>query len=183
MVLLCFPVLPLKMATSFSIQEVCNVMRENLSMEETRYLVFQMGVKRNILDDIAANYIEENKRIHFVQAWLDITPDASWDNLVTGLKRVDKTAMAADIESKYLRNSQAPSNGFSSPLPSSSVTAPESAPIDPLPHLIQTFVERLTAIIQSIFKIFGCYCNSEIIFHMNIFSPEFEPGTVSIMHS
>ena len=51
-------------------------------MEQVRELVFQMGVPLNILDDIVQLLNGENRKQHFVQKWLDMFPDASWEKLV-----------------------------------------------------------------------------------------------------
>ena len=82
-----------------SILEVCNAISQ-LTVEETRQLVFQMGVELKTLDDIAAQYDGENCKQHYVQAWLDTDPEASWDKLVTGLRKINKNVLATEIESK-----------------------------------------------------------------------------------
>ena len=82
-------------------QKMCHAIRR-LTMEETRDLVFQMGVPLNILDDIADQYSGENHKQHFVQAWLDMDRDASWEMVVTGLRKINKNALADKIESKHL---------------------------------------------------------------------------------
>ena len=82
-----------------SMLEVSNAISQ-LTVEETRQLVFQMGVQLKTLDDIAAQYNGENRKQHYVQAWLDTDPDASWDKLVTGLRKINKNVLAAEIESE-----------------------------------------------------------------------------------
>ena len=152
MAIICFPVFPLQMATSLSTQDVSMVLRHHLSMEETRDLVFQMGVPLNILDDVATTYTGENRKQHFfMKAWLDITPNASWDQLVSGLRIINKIVLAAEIESKYVPKPSATSNGSQSPLRSSSVPVsvpPQSFSIDPLPHPNQTFEQRVAVAAQ-----------------------------------
>ena len=83
-----------------SILEVSNAISE-LTVEETRQLVFQMGVQLSTLDDVAD---DENRKQHYVQAWLDTDPDASWDKLVTGLRKIDKNVLATEIESEHQIN-------------------------------------------------------------------------------
>ena len=77
--------------------EVSNAIRR-LTMEETRDLMFQMGVPLNILEDIADEFKGERRKQNFVQMWLDMNPDASWEKLVAGLRKIDKNALAAEIE-------------------------------------------------------------------------------------
>ena len=83
-----------------SILEVTNAISQ-LTVEETRDLVFQMGVELNTLDDIATQYHGENRKQHYVKAWLDTDPDASWDKLVTGLRKINKNVLATEIESEH----------------------------------------------------------------------------------
>ena len=139
---------------------------DNLTIEETRNLVFHMGIKLNTLDDIAANYKEENKRQHFVKAWLDKTTNASWDTLVTGLRRVKKNTLAAEIESKYLPKPQASSNGSCTLLPCSPAVPisvpPESARVDPLSHPNQSLEQRV-AVATSKDCLQGEFSDSEFV--------------------
>ena len=79
--------------------EVTNAVSQ-LTVEETRQLVFQMGVQLKTLDDIAAQYDGENRKQHYVQSWLDTDPDASWDKLVAGLRKINKNVLATEIESE-----------------------------------------------------------------------------------
>ena len=121
-------------SSNTSTLEMTNAIRR-LTMEETRDLVFQMRVPLNILDDITAQYGGENRKQHFVQAWLDMDRDASWEKLVTGLRKINKNALAAEIESEHLSSAAVPSSGSPS-LPSisfASISAPSE--IDTPDHL------------------------------------------------
>ena len=71
---------------------------ETVSVEETRELVFHLGVPLNVLDDIASLYGGANRKHHFVQKWLDMFPDASWETLASGLRQIKKNTLAADVE-------------------------------------------------------------------------------------
>ena len=110
-------------------QKMSNAIRQ-LTMEETRDLVFQMGVPLNTLDDITAQYDGENRKQHFVQAWLDMDRGASWEKLVAGLRKINKNVLATKIESEHLSSAAVPSSGSPS-LPSTS-SASVSAPPDHL---------------------------------------------------
>ena len=114
------------MATSSKIStlKVSNAVSQ-LTVEETRQLVFQMGVQLKTLDDIAAQYNGENRKQHFVRAWLDMNPDASWDQLITGLREINKNSLATEIES--LTKVPVSSSGSPSLLSTTSVSV--SAPL------------------------------------------------------
>ena len=88
-----------------------------------------MGVSLKVLDDIADEYKGENKKQHFVQAWLDMNPDASWEMLVAGLRKINLNSLATKIESEHLSKVPVPSSGSPShpSISSISVSTP-SAP-------------------------------------------------------
>ena len=106
------------MSENFSTVEISNAL-EPLSVEETRKVFFQLRVPLKTLDDIAAQYNGDMQKAYLVQAWLDMNPNASWDKLVTALKKINKNSLAADIESKYITRAPVPRNGSPS-LPSTS---------------------------------------------------------------
>ena len=115
-------------------QKMSNAIRR-LTMEETRDLVFQMGVPLNTLDDITAQYDGENRKQHFVQAWIDMDRNTSWEKLVAGLRNINKKVLAAEIESEHLSSAAVPSSGSSS-LPSTSSASVSAPPeIDKSGHL------------------------------------------------
>ena len=119
-------------------QKMSNAIRQ-LTMEETRDLVFQMGVPLNTLDDITAQYDGENRKQHFLQAWLNMDRDASWEKLVAGLRNINQDALATKIESEHLPSAAVASSGSPSLLSTSSasVSAPPEiatpAPVGSLP--------------------------------------------------
>jgi ankyrin repeat protein len=92
----------MSVSSNLSLLDVSNSIRE-LTMEETRDLVFQMGVPWNILKDIAAMYDGENRKQNFVKKWIDMNADASWDQLVMGLRKIDQNKLAAEIECLHVR--------------------------------------------------------------------------------
>ena len=123
------------MATSskMSTLKVSNAIRQ-LTVEETRQLVFQMGVQLKTLDDIAAQYNGENRKQHFVQAWLDIDSNASWDKLVAGLREINKNSLATDVE--CLTKVPVSSSGSPSLLSiSSSISVSAPPPVNTPGHL------------------------------------------------
>ena len=120
------------MSENISTVEISNAL-EPLSVGETREVFFQLRVPLKTLDDIAAQYHGNMQKAHLVQAWLDMNPNASWDKLVTALKKINKNTLAADIESKYISRAPVPSN-CSPSLPSTSSVS--SAPQLNTPDLL-----------------------------------------------
>ena len=104
------------MATSSkpSTLDVSNAIKR-LTVEETRVLVFQMGVPLEDVDNITERYSGDMQRVRLVQKWLDMNPNASWDKLVAGLKRINLNSLASEIESEHLSKAVVASSG-SSPL-------------------------------------------------------------------
>ena len=106
-----------------------------LTVEETRQLVFQMGVPLNVLDDIADEYKGVNRKQHFNQAWLDMDPDASWDKLVVGLRKINKNSLATDIECEYISGAAVSSTCSATPAPVGSLSP---APLTATPDSVGT---------------------------------------------
>ena len=75
---------------------------EKLSVDETRALVFHLKVPGNVLDNIDVQYAGATRSIKYVEEWLKYDEDASWENLVSGLKQIGRNAVAKVVESAYL---------------------------------------------------------------------------------
>ena len=88
--------------SNVSTLEVSNALKR-LTVEKTRELFFTLEVPLETLDDIAQQFDGENRKQHFVQKWLDMFPDASWEKLVAGLRKIDMNSLAIEIESVHLR--------------------------------------------------------------------------------
>ena len=95
-------------ATRPSTREVVKALKA-LSIEKTRNLVFHLGVPPTALDDIEQEYSGDTRKQKFVEKWLDIDTDASWEKLVYGLREIDMTVLAAGVESEYERTEALPS--------------------------------------------------------------------------
>ena len=108
------------MATSIELspQNVVTTLHK-LTMEQTKELVFHLGVQLNVLDDITRQYKGNDCKIHFIQAWLDSDPQASWGKLVFGLKQIGMTVVAKSVESTFVPQVKIP--GTVSSVSSSSV--------------------------------------------------------------
>lgn len=75
---------------------------DDLSVDKTEELVFRLGVKSNILEDIGTQYQQSgNRKRHSIKAWLDKDTEASWGKLVFGLKKIGMNTMAKTIVEKY----------------------------------------------------------------------------------
>ena len=75
---------------------------QSLTVEETKDLVFQLGVSLGDLDDVAARYDGSDCKRHLIQKWLDGDTWASWAELVSGLEHIKRNVLAKDIESAYI---------------------------------------------------------------------------------
>lgn len=74
---------------------------KKLSLNETRHLVFHLGVSLASLDDIVSEYHEDTRKAKFVDKWLDIDPGASWEKLASALQEIDKKTLAVEILNSY----------------------------------------------------------------------------------
>ena len=88
------------MSDSLSTVDISDAL-DPLTVEETRNLFFNLRVPLKCLEDIADQYVGENRKQHYIQKWLDMNPDASWDKLVAGLRKINKISLAARIESRH----------------------------------------------------------------------------------
>ena len=125
------------MATSSNIStlEVINAIK-SLTVENTRALVFQLGVPVNILDDIETQYNGDNRKQHFIQKWLEIDTSASWGKIVSALQQINMNVLAAGIESMYITKANVPvltSGPTTASKPSLSVNTPAQLEAAPLP--------------------------------------------------
>ena len=133
-------------SSNVSTLEVSSALKR-LTVEKTRELFFTLEVPLETLDDIAQQFDGENRKQHFVQKWLNMFPDASWEKLVAGLRKINMNSLATEIEYIHLRRAAVTSRGFvtlettatagsvsATPAPAGSVFA-TPAPADPLtPH-------------------------------------------------
>ena len=108
-------------SSNVSTLEVSNALKR-LTVEKTRELFFTLEVPLETLDDIAQQFSGENRKQHFVQKWLDMFPDATWEKLVAGLRKIEMNSLATEIESVHLRRATVTSSD-SVPLISTSATS------------------------------------------------------------
>ena len=119
------------MATSMKLspQNVVTVLH-TLTMEQTKVLVFHLGVSLNVLDDITQQYSGSDRKIHSIQAWLDRDTHASWEKLVSGLKM---TVVAKRVESTFVPQVEVPVTVCTSVPVSSASVPPVQAVSSPAP--------------------------------------------------
>ena len=80
--------------------EVTNALLK-LSVEQTKELVFQLGVPLQDIDDVLhRGGVLVKARL--VKKWLDIYASASWEQLVSALRRISMDSLAVEVERTYV---------------------------------------------------------------------------------
>ena len=103
--------------------------------------MFHLGVPPTALDDIEQVYSGDTRKQKYVEKWLDIDTNASWEKLVSGLREIGVHVLAAEVESerKTTEATEAPS-----PASSYTYTIPTSV-LASIPQLQQ----RISTLSQS----------------------------------
>ena len=70
---------------------------ESLNVKKTKELVFHLGVPLNTLDDLEISYRGNDLKTHFLQEWLSIDTDASWEKLAAGLREIHMNVLAEQL--------------------------------------------------------------------------------------
>ena len=91
--------------TDLKLVNVVNALHK-LTLDQTKYLALQLGVELNVLIDIESDQRGETRRAHYIQAWLDIDTEASWEKIIAALKRIGMKVVAAHVTSQYLPKAQ-----------------------------------------------------------------------------
>ena len=74
-----------------------------LSFDETKALLIYLGVKLKDVDDITAGENDVRMRkVRCFHKWLDMDPDASWENVVSALNKIGKKTLAVEIENTHV---------------------------------------------------------------------------------
>ena len=116
-----------------------------LNDEQSKELVYLLGVPLHILDTIEGNYKGNMRKIHYVQAWFDHEVETSWEKITDCVKLMGLNALAGTITTKHCSSKTLTSTDTTSDLPSprvadtdkDSVTSsyPSSDPVPrPLSH-------------------------------------------------
>ena len=91
--------------TDLKLVNVVNALHK-LTLDQTKHLALQLGVELNVLIDIESDQRGETRRAHYIQAWLDIDTEASWEKIIAALKRIGMKVVAAHVTSQYLPKAQ-----------------------------------------------------------------------------
>ena len=80
-----------------------------------------------LLTDIERDYQGKERYLHAFKFWLDRDCDASWENVVSALRAIDKNVLALEIEEKYCTSTSAVNLTEPRPSERSPVSAPARA--------------------------------------------------------
>ena len=116
------------MASKLSARDVVKALK-GLSNKQIRHLVFLLGVHSNALDDINEEFSGDTRKEKYVEKWLNIDIYASWGKLVCGLRAIDMIVVAADVESEYVKRTEAPPPASHITIPVSTATLQFQQPI------------------------------------------------------
>ena len=103
-----------------------------LSYDETRLLVFHLGVEEHVLQDIDGDPLRGSRSIKAIKAWLDRDLKASWEKLVSCLLPI-KNVLASQLATQHcpqLAVAVSPSSGPEQPATVQSVNTP-ATPLGP----------------------------------------------------
>ena len=109
-----------------------------LSYDETRQLVFHLGVEEHVIKDIDNSTYSGSRSIRAIQTWLNKDTEASWGKLVSVLKTVGRDVLASKLAKQHcpqLAAAVSPSSGPEQPATVQSVNTPATplAPAAPSP--------------------------------------------------
>ena len=124
-----------------------------LSYDETRLLVFHLGVEEHVLQDIDGDPLRGSRSIKAIKAWLDRDLKASWEKLVSGLLPI-KNVLASKLATQHCpqlavavspssdpdQSTTPPSNDRSQPVALRSVAGVKAAKL----HLETSFSKLLS---------------------------------------
>ena len=121
-------------STALSVVNVVNA-PQDLTMEETKGLALQLGVKLPVLVDLELQYMHRKNSFkpHSIQSWLDNDVEANWEKIIAGLKRIGKNVLAESMASQFCPAKVPVANSPSSD-PSSLATAHTVQPVHPPPE-------------------------------------------------
>ena len=71
-----------------------------LSVEQTKQLIFHLGIELNVLDDIETQHKGDSFKMHAFQTWLNYDVEASWDKVISGLKKIRMNTLAEKVSTK-----------------------------------------------------------------------------------
>ena len=89
-----------------------------LSYDETRQLVFHLGVEEHVIKDIDSSTYSGSRSIRAIQTWLNKDTEASWGKLVSALNMVGRDVLASKLATQHcpqLAVAVSPSSGPDQP--------------------------------------------------------------------
>ena len=113
-------------------QEVARALQP-LSYDETRQLVFHLGVEEHVIKDIDSSTYSGSRSIRAIQTWLNKDTEASWGKLVSALNMVGRDVLASKLATQHcpqLAVAVSPSSGPEQPATVQSVNTP-ATPLTP----------------------------------------------------
>ena len=178
----CQFVISRSMASSTSIPSTRDVVKalKTLNVEKTRNLVFHLGVPSTALDDIEQVYSGDTRKQKYVEKWLDIDTNASWEKLVSGLREIDMTVLAAEVESASKTPPPGPAS-YTYTIPFSMaqpISAPAQLEAAPLPAVAST--AAALALANSHFPAVSEARVEEVRASIEYFEEEFSEVTVEL---
>ena len=100
--------------TKLSPQEVV-IALETLSDEETRKLAFNLGVDTYVLDNIDSKFSSGNRKIPYIQAWLNKDTESSWEKVVFALVQIRMNVLARQVATHHCPHLSAAATHSSGP--------------------------------------------------------------------
>ena len=69
-----------------------------------RFALYLPGICQTHIDIIKKNYHQDvvNQKLALHKKWLQVHPNASWDDVVQALEKVEENAIASEIKAKFL---------------------------------------------------------------------------------
>ena len=120
-------------STELSVNDVTYALQE-LTWLDTKELTLRLGVKLNVLDSIETDRSGNDRKTHSIQYWLDNDLEASWRRIISGLREIGKSVLAAKVATQYCPQARVPVTDSPSSDPSSSATVHTGQPINPPPQ-------------------------------------------------
>ena len=124
-------------STDLKLVNVVNALQK-LTLNQTKNLALQLGVELNVLIYIESEEKGETRKTHYIQAWLDIDTEASWEKIIVALNQIGMKVVAAHVTSQYLPKPQESIRSTdSTPLPVPVALSTQDTTSDPIPPQVQ----------------------------------------------
>ena len=102
---------------------------QDLNENQTKELFYLLDVPLNVLDGIEGTHRGNMRKIYYVQAWFDREVQASWKQIVAGLRHMGMKALADSLASQHaLHTTPTPGTVEPSPLAIGAVNSTSDPP-------------------------------------------------------